>query len=965
MTPQQFIDKWRSSTLTERAGSQSHFKDLCRLLGEPEPYQDDASDAAYAFEKGAAKTGGGDGWADVWKRGCFGWEYKGKHKDLGSALKQLKLYQGALENPPLLIVSDMETIEIHTAFTSMVQERHVFTLDDLKDAGKRALLKKAFSETGVEAFKPGRKRADVTADVAREFIALAQNLRGRKHAPEAVAHFVNRMVFCMFAEDVDLLPNKLFTKLLERSLDDPDRFQQRATQLFDQMKGGGELADFTKIEWFNGGLFDDGAALPLERADIKIALNAAKQDWANIDPSIMGTLFERGLDPDKRSQLGAHYTDPEKIMMIVRPVIIEPLTRDWEAVKAQIVALIDAAPKATKEKLLRGAELAARTKALNKAEELHRAFVEKLKAFRILDPACGSGNFLFLGLKALKDIEHRVNIESEALGLPRGFPGVGPENMLGIEINPFAAELARVSVWIGEIQWMREHGFNASRDPILKPLNNIARHDALFDDKGGEYKWPKADAIIGNPPFLGGKRLRDGLGDETVDRMFRIFEGRVPAEADLVCYWFAKAREHLEKRKAVRVGLVTTNSIRGGANREVLDGIEESGRIFEAWSDEPWVVDGAAVRVSIVCFDREENLGELRLDGAVVEQINSDLTCGATNLTQATRLKENAGVAFMGDTKGGAFDIDGELARKWLKAPRNPNGKNNSYVLRPWVNGMDITRRQAGKWIIDFRWEMDESEASQFELPFQHVLEHVKPEREKNNREIYARFWWRHVEPRPGMWRAIGKRHRYVVTPRVAKHRTFLWLDRVVCPDSRIFAFALDDDTTFGVMHSKLHEVWTLATCSWHGVGNDPTYNTGTCFETFPFPEGLTPNISAADYADDPRAKAIANAAAKLNELRENWLNPGDLVRREPEVVPGYPDRILPVNEEAAKELKKRTLTNLYNQRPAWLDNAHRDLDAAVAAAYGWKDWGKDGLPDEEILARLFKLNQERAKAGR
>jgi type II restriction/modification system DNA methylase subunit YeeA len=972
MTPQQFIDKWRSSTLTERAGSHSHFKDLCRLLSEPEPYEEDASDAAYAFEKGAAKTGGGDGWADVWKRGCFGWEYKGKHKDLGAALKQLKLYQGALENPPLLIVSDMEAIEIHTAFTSMVQERHVFTLDDLKDASKRALLKKAFSETGVEAFKPGRKRADVTADVAREFIALAQNLRGRKHPPEAVAHFVNRMVFCMFAEDVDLLPNKLFTKLLERSLDDPDRFQQRATQLFEQMKGGGELADFTKIEWFNGGLFDDGAALPLERADIKIALNAAKQDWANIDPSIMGTLFERGLDPDKRSQLGAHYTDPEKIMMIVRPVIIEPLTREWEAVKAQIVALIDAAPKETKEKLLRGAELAARTKALNKAEELHRAFVDKLKAFRILDPACGSGNFLFLGLKALKDIEHRVNIECEAFGLPRGFPGVGPENMLGIEINPFAAELARVSVWIGEIQWMREHGFDASRDPILKPLKTIACHDALLDDKGGEYKWPKCDAIIGNPPFLGGKRLRDSLGDETVERMFRIFEGRVAAEADLVCYWFAKAREHLEKRKASRVGLVTTNSIRGGANREVLDAIEEAGRIFEAWSDEEWIKASrtdsgshAAVRVSIVCFDGTEGLEDLKLDGVPVKQINSDLTAGATNLTQAARLKENAGVAFMGDTKGGAFDIDGDLARQWLKAPRNPNGKNNSFVLRPWVNGMDLTRRPSGKWIVDFRWDMDETEAAQFELPFQYLVENVKPGSVVKQTRGYAQHWWRHERPRPDMWTAIARKSRYVVTPRVAKHRIFVWLERVICPDSATIATAREDDTSFGILHSRMHEKWSLGLGTWLGVGNDPRYTPSTTFETFPFPEGLTPNIPAAGYANDPRAIAIAKAAAKLNELRENWLNPEDLVRREPEVVPGYPDRILPVNEEAAKELKKRTLTNLYNQRPAWLDNAHRDLDAAVAAAYGWKDWGKDGLPDEEILARLFKLNQERAKAGR
>lgn len=734
MTPQEFVGKWRGSTLTERAASQSHFKELCRLLGVPEPYADNASDDDFAFEKGAAKTGGGDGWADVWKRGCFAWEYKGPRANLGEALTQLKLYQGALNNPPLLIVSDMQRIEVHTSWTNLVQETHVFTLDDLLDARKRDRLKAAFSETTVEAFKPGKARAELTKEVATDFIALAQNLRTRGHPADQVAHFVNRMLFCMFAEDVGLLPDKLFTRLLEVSLPDPPRFSAHARRLFGEMKSGGDF-DLHRIEWFNGGLFDDDSVLPLERADIDLALKAARQDWSNIDPSIMGTLFERGLDPGKRSQLGAHYTDPEKIMMIVNPVIVEPLLREWEGVRAEIVDLIENAPKQTKEKLLRGAELAARTKALNEAEKRHKAFVDRLKAFRILDPACGSGNFLFLGLKALKDIEHRVNTECEALGLPRGFPGVGPENVLGIEINPFAAELARVSVWIGEIQWMREHGFDASRNPILRSLDTIACHDALLNEDGTEYEWPSADVIIGNPPFLGGKLLRDGLGDEIVERLFAVFRGRVPAEADLVCYWFAKAREKLEVGTTHRVGLVSTNSIRGGANRGVLDEIEEAGRIFNAWSDEPWVVEGAAVRVSIICFDAED-WGDLRLDGVPVDRINADLSSSSTNLTRAARLIENSGVAFMGDTKGGAFDISGDLARQWLKAPLNPNGRPNSDVLRPWMNGMDVTRRPADKWIADFGWEMLEEQAALYEAPFAHVAASVKPLRLVNCRAM-------------------------------------------------------------------------------------------------------------------------------------------------------------------------------------------------------------------------------------
>ena len=952
LTPQQFIANWKTSDLNEKSGAQTHFNQLCELLGVDKPTGTSLADG-YGFEKNVEKTGGGHGFADAWKRGCFAWEYKSPGGDLGAALKQLKLYSSDLHNPPLLIVSDMRRIEIHTNWTNMVQENHVLTLEDLADPRLVQKLRWAFSETDVEQLKPGRSRNDMTEDVAREFVHLAQSLRDRGHAPEKVAHFVNRMVFCMFAEDVGLLPNKLFQQMLESSRADTESFVENAETLFKAMAVRNGKVGFTPIDWFNGGIFEDGSALPLNKDDIKLALKAAAKDWSEINPSIMGTLFERGLDPGKRSQLGAHYTNAEKIMLIVRPVVIAPLLAEWAAARDEIAGLMDKA-KTHKSK-------GERTKAGNEAKEIKSRFIERLKSFRVLDPACGSGNFLYLALKALKDIEFRVNFEAETLGLPAAFPVVGPECVRGIEINSFAAELARVSVWIGEIQWMREHNFDASRNPILRPLETIVCHDALLNDDGSEYEWPDADAIIGNPPFLGGKLLRDNLGDRTVGQMFAAFEGRVPAEADLVCYWFAKARESIEQRNHARCGLVATNSIRGGANREVLDDIAESGRIFEAWSDEPWVIEGAAVRVSVVCFDNNGNGNGLHLDGMSVEQINADLTSTVTNLTQVAHLAENLGVAFMGDTKGGAFDIPGDLAREWLRLPRNPNGRPNAEVLRPWVNGMDVTRRPAGKWIIDFGWTMSEAEAALFERPFQHIVEHVKPRRKVNKREAYAKYWWRHVEPRQGMWSAIGSARRYIVTPTVAKHRIFAWCPAPICPDHQLIVTTRDDDTTFGTLHSKFHELWSLRLCTWLGVGNDPRYTPSTTFETFPFPEGLTPNIPAADYATDPRAKKIAAAAKRLNELRENWLNPDDLLRRVPEVVPGYPDRILPADDKAAAILKKRTLTNLYNERlaggMAWLDHAHKDLDAAVTAAYGWPA----DLTDEQILERLFALNQDRA----
>jgi len=466
--------------------------------------------------------------------------------------------------------------------------------------------------------------------------------------------------------------------------------------------------------------------------------------------------------------------------------------------------------------------------------------------------------------------------------------------------------------------------------------------------------------VVGNPPFLGGKRLRESLGDTYVDSLFAAYRDCVPQEADLVSYWVAKGWIAATSGRLSRVGLVTTNSIRGGANQRVLAPVADADGIFAAWSDQPWTVDGAAVRVSLVAYSAL-TADRATLDGNLVDRIHADLTGAASDLTKAAKLGKNVGVAFMGDTKGGAFDVPGLLAREWLALPVNPNGRPNSDVLRPWVNGMDVTRRPSDKWIIDFGWTMAESEAALYEAPFAYALEKVRPERINNRRESYANHWWRHVEPRQGMWRALSGMPRYIATPRVARHRIFIWLHGTTMPDSRLNAFASHDEAFFGLLHSKFHELWTLRLGGWHGVGNDPQYTPSVGFETFPFPEGLTPNIAAADYAADPRAQAIAAAAARLNDLREKWLNPDDLVVRVPEVVSGYPDRILPKDDAAAKILKTRTLTNLYNARPQWLANAHDVLDAAVADAYGWGDEWRAGMADDDILARLFALNQQRA----
>lgn len=955
MTPSQFVSKWKAVELKERTAAQSHFNDLCHLLDVEEPALADPKGEWFTFEKGASKSTGGEGWADVWRRNCFAWEYKGKNKDLTKAFAQLQQYAVALENPPLLVVSDIARIRLHTNWTNTVQRIHEFELDDLIDAGKRDQLRAAFVDP--EQLKPAKTRQVLTEEAAAQFVSLTQRLRQRGFEAAAVAHFVNRLVFCMFAEDAGLLNDTIFERMLTHCANKPEDFQNLARTLFAAMKAGG-MVGFERIAWFNGGLFDSEHALPLDKQDIADLRAAARLDWADIDPSILGTLFERGLDPEKRSQLGAHYTDRDKIMQIVTPVIVEPLLAEWAETRGRIETLLASAPAQTKEKLLRGAELGQRTKAEKEAKSLHKGFIDRLASFRVLDPACGSGNFLYLALKALKDIEHRVNLEAEMLGLHRELPRVGPENVMGIELNPYAAELARVSVWIGEIQWMRRNGFDAARNPILRSLNTIENRDAVLNPDGTQAAWPKADVVVGNPPFLGDKKMKSELGEDYTIALRKAFPA-VPGGVDLVCYWFAKAWSQMQAGALTRAGLVATNSIRGGSNRSVLKPIAECRMISDAWSDESWTVEGAAVRVSLICF-RNTKETNARLDGQAVKEIFADLTASSANITQAVVLNENKRVSFVGVQKSGNFNIAGDVARSMLTSPLNPNGRPNSDVLKGYCNGIDITRRPQDIWLIDFPATFSEHDASLYEEPFRHVLRDVKPARSTNGVEWSRVNWWLHERTRPDMRIAISPFTRFIVTPRVAKHRLFVWLPRATLADSATIAIARDDDTSFGILHSRFHEIWSLRMGT--SLEDRPRYTPSTTFETFPFPEGLTPDIPAADYAGDPRAQKIAAAAARLNELRENWLNPPDLVRRVPEVVPGYPDRLLPVDEAAAKILAKRTLTNLYNARPAWLDHAHRALDEAVADAYGWgDDWRGGILTDDVILSRLFALNQSRA----
>lgn len=733
-----------------------------------------------------------------------------------------------------------------------------------------------------------------------------------------------RILFCLFSENVGLLKRRELTQLVEDTRREPGEFAPQVSQLFRAMSTGGWFGG-SRISHFNGGLFADASALPLTETDLDVVHAAGQVDWSSVEPTIFGTLFERGLDPSKRSQLGGFYTSRDDILLIVEPVLMAPVRRRWAEVQTQARQLVSKRDQATTTGQKRDRE--------QDLQRLITQFQTELAGVRILDPACGSGNFLYVALKLMLDLEKElITSFSAAAGTAIPFPRVGPEQLYGIEINPYAHELAQVVVWIGYIQWLRDNGFGAPSPPILKPLNTIRHMDAIMaveeDGSISEPSWPEADIIIGNPPFLGTKKMRAKLGHVYVENLHEKYRDVVLPFSDIVCYWFERTRGMIASGRAKRAGLLATNSITRGLNRRVLDRITDTGNIFMAWRDRPWALDGAQVRVSMVGFDNGL-LAERTLDGVAVPRIFADLTAGV-DLTQARRLPENTDLAFIGDVKGGPFDITADVAARMLSAPINPNGRSNDEVVRPWVNGLDVTRRPRDMWIIDFGESMSESDAASYELPFEYARRHVQGARSSSRETArYSRNWWIHVRPCGGMRAAVDPLPRFLATPTLAKHRLFVWLHQPTLPDHQLTVVARDDDYFFGILQSRIHQAWALRLGS--SLEDRPRYTPTTTFETFPFP--WPPGNEPIDHSC---VAAIAEAARELNEKRERWLNP---------------------HGAADAELKKRTLTNLYNARPAWLQMAHEKLDTAVLAAYGWPTT----LADNELLERLLDLNLSRA----
>jgi hypothetical protein len=962
-----FIARWQGVAASELATAQSFVTELCQLLEvDPPTHQQD-----YMFERPITfrhgDGGASAGRIDCYRRGCFVLEAKKLKVSRGDApggapskvfddallraRSQAEGYARALPaeegRPPFLIVVDVgNVIELYAEFTRTGAtyvpypdpRSHRLRLADLRDDAVRARLRAVWLDP--LSLDTTRQSARVTREIAAHLAEVAKSLEAAGHAPETVAGFLTRCLFSMFAEDVALIPKDSFSQLLISLRDDPGQFVPLLSALWKDMDGGGFSVVLRKtLPRFNGKLFKQPEVLPLTRAQIGLLIEAAKADWTQVEPAIFGTLLERALDPLERHALGAHYTPRAYVERLVQPAVIEPLRSAWAYVQGAAVLLANEG---------RHKEAVAEV----------RAFHHRLCSLRVLDPACGSGNFLYVALEHLKRLEGEVLNqladlgESQSLLEAEGLT-VDPHQFLGLEINPRAAAIAELVLWIGYLQWhFRTQGSGLPPQPVLKDFRNIECRDAVLDFVegpqgrliGAPAVWPKADVVVGNPPFIGASNMRAALGDAYVDALRKAWRD-VPDSADFVMFWWHHAAQLVARGGLSRFGFITTNSLRQTFNRRVVQHALDSGiHLAFAIADHPWVdsADGAAVRIAMtvgapgksegrrldVIAEREGKGEGLDVDLAErVGGIHADLSIG-TNVAAAQALQANGGISSPGFKLHGAGFIVTPEERATLEADA---------PINDYRNGRDLTDRPRGVQLIDlFGFSADEVRR-RWPATYQRVLVTVKPERDKNNRASYRDNWWLFGEPRKDLRPALAGLPRYIATVETAKHRVFQFLDASIAPDNKLICIALDDGYSLGVLSSSVHVAWALAQGSWLGVGNDPVYAKSRCFETFPFPAARPARIAdLAEQIDAHRKRVLA----EHDELTLTGLY-NVLVK----VSRG--DTPLTVKEKAIHD----------KGLVAVLKSLHDELDAAVFDAYGWHD----NPSDETILERLVALNAERA----
>jgi len=1047
VTVDDFITRWAASGGSERANFHTFANELCELLEvpKPAPASDDHGADGYRFERPVTFIHTGSqtrGFIDLYRVGHFVMEAKqgvagtlredDKQSDLLADLpkparkghgtrgtrawddtmlrarNQADGYARAVSRadgwPPFLLIVDVgHVIEVYADFSGQGQgytqfpdgSRYRITMDDLRNAATRERLRLIWTDP--HALDPAKVAARVTREVADRLAALGRSFEGQGHAPEAVANFLMRCLFTMFAEDVRLIPENSFKELLRRLRGQPHHAAPALKALWETMNTGGFspvlMADLKR---FNGGLFKDATALPLDALQLGLLIDAAERDWREVEPAIFGTLLERALDKRQRHKLGAHYTPRAYVERLVVPTIMDPLRADWRNVQAAALTLANAGQ-------------------MEQARATIRAFHAQLCEIRVLDPACGSGNFLYVALELMKRLEGEVtallaDLGEEQSALSLAGHTVDPHQFLGIELNPWAAAVAELVLWIGYLQWhFRTHGQASPAEPVLRDFKNIENRDAVLTFEGtrprrgeggapvtrwdgvttlmhpvtGEQvpdpgarmpvldylkprpaTWPQADFIVGNPPFIGNKRMREALGDGYAEALWAAYP-KMPQSADFVMFWWEKAalaargwKPATEKTKAKgtrRFGLITTNSLRQTFNRRVLEPHLSDPKtplsLTFAIPDHPWVDagEGAAVRIAMTVAEAgkapgrlgtvtEERKGEYEAEGRPVRfdiekgRIFADLRVGA-DLAASQALQANEALAYQGVTPlGEGFRV----SRASALVHSDPKTRS---VLRRYLNGRQFIEGQEPAFIIDF-FGLSEAEArATAPTYFQQLMDTVRPERMEKKRESYRDSWWVFAEPRSKLRATLSTLDRYIATCRTAKHRVFGFLESDILPDAKLIAIGLEDGWHLSVLSSRWHVIWATTSGAWLGVGNDSNYNHAQCFNPFPFPdptEAQKARLRSLGEQLDAHRKAQQAAHPKLtltgmyNVLEK--LRAGERI------------------EAKDKELYDQGLVGI-------LRDLHDQIDAAVAEAYGWPAT----LSDDEILHRLVDLNRERA----
>lgn len=1037
MNVDKFIEYWSGRGGSERANYQKFINELCELIGVDKPEASHAEDHRneYVFEKRvrAMDVDGEDGrynFIDCYKRKHFVLEAKQSDKRMrGLAVsgpdlfgdappakaapkaawdRMMKQARQQAENyakylpewPPFLLIVDVgHVIEIYADFTGLGKRykpfpdsrSHRIGIPDLADAAVRDRLRAIWTDP--LSLDPAAKRAEVTKDIAYRLARMARTLE-KRHDPKEVALFLMRCLFTAFAEDVGLLPADAFLTLLRKAEGNPQFLPRYLTPFWKSMDKGNDFDPMigAPVRHFNGGLFKNAQAVALNDEELAELITACQRDWRNVEPAIFGTLLENALSVQERGQLGAHFTPRAYVERLVIPTVIEPLQDQWRATLA----------------LAEGRRAAGDTKG---AVELIRAFHRDLCQVKVLDPACGTGNFLYVSLELMKELEGEVLLALEELGAAaqalldlQGLT-VGPQQFMGLEKNARAVPIAELVLWLGHLQGhLRLRGPESLSDPVLKPVETVRHADAVLAWKKEELvldeagkpvtrwdgvslrtdlhtgrqvpdetqvvplkrytepkpaPWPKADYIVGNPPFIGGKDLRQELGDGYAEALWKAYP-HMPGGADFVMYWWDRAADLVREGKARRFGFITTNSITQTFSRRVIKRHLDAKKPLHlsfAIPDHPWAdaQGAAAVRVAMTVGVAGAGEGLLKQvvaegeanpnDGAIavtfaIEQgpILPDLTIGA-DIAGVLPLKANEGLSSRGVSLHGSGFIVSPTEAAALGLGKVPDLELH---IRHYRNGRDLTGKSRGKMVIDLFGLTAEQVRQRFPGVYQWLMDRVHDERQAKadtpDGRQYAAQWWLFGKPRGELRKALKDLPRYIATVETAKHRIFQFLDIGLLPDNMVVAIALRKASDLAVLSSRFHVCWALAAGGWLGFGNDPRYQKSRCFDPFPFPI-FTP-------AQEAR---IGSLAEELDGLRKKVLAAGHFTLTE----------LYNVLEKrkagAALEPAERDIYEAGHV--GVLLDLHRAIDAAVADAYGWPA----DLSDRDILLRLVALNKERA----